>query len=293
MVVALRRRAGSLKHLLKHLGGSSKVVAPAPVVDPFPLHGFQDERNPVPLVERLGDEALRELNGLLPWKCFTVDSRGRRFGDRRSPWKNTSARPIPDSRVTLADESFALGDKRVLEVGCFEGGHTIALCRVAKEVLAVDARVVNVVKTIVRCGFYETNPKVMLCDLETWDPGEFDVDVVFHVGVLYHLRDPVRHVMELGRMCRSGLLLDTHVAEEAQASETFVSEGGTYRYQRYEEMPRLVAAGMYDHAKWLLLDDLIGLLHRAGFSTVEVKESRKEGTSTRVTVLAHKANGRP
>ena len=36
------------------------------------------------------------------------------------------------------------------EVGCFEGIHTIALCQLGAEVVAVDARIENTVKRIAR-----------------------------------------------------------------------------------------------------------------------------------------------
>lgn len=289
MLIDLRGQAGRLKRFVAARVGSAQPSPPAH--PPSPLHGFSDERTSVPFVERLNDDTLQQLNAMLPWKSFTVDSGGRRFGDRRSPWKNQNARPIPDSRVVLADERFCLADKRVLEVGCFEGGHTIGLCRAAAHVVAVDARIVNVVKTMVRCGFYDAHPTVFVSDLEQWDPDEFDVDVVFHVGVLYHLRDPARHVMELGRVCRVGLLLDTHVAEEHEATESYDSGGRSWRFKRYDEIPHLPAAGMYDHARWLTLNDLLETLQLAGFTGVEVVDRRIEGTP-RVTIVAH-AGGAP
>ena len=255
----------------------------------MPRDGFTENRTAARYVEALDDDALDELNALLPWKCFTVDSRGRRFGDRTKPWKNDKPRPIPDPRIVRANERFDLADKRVLEVGCFEGVHTIGLCQAAKDVTAVDARIVNVVKTIVRCNLYGAKPTVFVCDLERWQPDDFDVDVVFHVGVLYHLRDPVRHVHELARVAKRGLLLDTHVATPEEATEPFTSNGQTYRVRRYEEIPRLPAAGVYDHAKWLTLDDLVTLLGEVGFVGVEVYDQRHEGDGARVTILA----GRP
>ena len=282
MVSDLRRQVERARRLLQ--GKAAPPEAP-----PLARDGFQDNRTYARHIESLDEGALDELNALLPWRCFTVDSRGRRIGDRTKPWKNEQPRPIPDPRIVRAHERFDLSDKRVLEVGCFEGVHTIGLSQLAREVTAVDARIVNVVKTIVRCNLYGSKPTVFVCDLEEWKPEDFDVDVVFHVGVLYHLRDPVRHVHELSRVAKRGLVLDTHVAEPHEATEGFTSHGKTYQVRRYDEIPRLPAAGVYDHAKWLTLDDLVGLLGEVGFSGIEVSGQRHEGDGARVTILADRA----
>lgn len=255
---------------------------------PLPLGGFAEHRGPAGRIEEFSDEALAELNRILPWRTFTVDSQGRRIGDRTKPHKNQNPRPIPDHRVELADERFALADKRVLEIGSFEGVHTIALCERAEEVVAVDGRLANVVKTIVRCSLYDAHPTVRLSDVEKWDPAAFDADVIFHVGVLFHLRDPARHVRELGQIARHALLLDTRVPRDHEANESYVSGGRTFRHQRVELPVGSLAAGLYDHGKWLLLEDLEQLVREAGFTDVEVFNLRPEGDGLRVTILGRK-----
>src|SRR3954447_10521375 len=81
---------------------------------------YAEGRTVVPLVERLGTEDLARLNGLLPWRSFTVDSEGRPFGN--VAWRGKRVRPerIPDPRIELFHGHFDLSDKHVLEVGCFE-----------------------------------------------------------------------------------------------------------------------------------------------------------------------------
>jgi len=241
-------------------------------------------------VEHLTDEELALVNELLPWRCFTIDSQGRRLGDRARPGKRENPQPIPDARIDLADERFGLAGKHVLEVGCFEGVHTIALCRRAAQVTAVDSRIVNVVKTIVRCGLYGERPRVVPCNIVD-AADDLAADVVFHVGVLYHLHDPVRHLIRLGELCRVGLLLDSHVARDDQATETMEIDGRRYRYRPFGENPGpdRVFAGMYDESRWLLLDDIVGLLERAGFAAIEVVDQREERNGRRMTLLASKA----
>jgi hypothetical protein len=260
-------------------------------MSPVPQSGFTEHRVPAPLVERLSDEDLDRLNHLLPWSCFTVDGLGRRLGDAAWTGKRQEPQAIPDPRIVLMDERFGLADSHVLEIGCFEGVHTIALCQRAARVTAVDARVDNVVTTMVRSSFHACHPTVFTCDVEasgaTDGLAELGADFVHHVGVLYHLRDPIGHVRSLGRIAGRGLLLDTHVAPAGSATDQVVVDGESFEYMRYAEGGRAeVFSGMYDHAKWLPLDTLVRLLQEAGFSSVDVVEERAERNGPRVLILA-------
>ena len=279
----VRRAAGDLRTRAR-----TRVRPSAP---PLPSAGFPPAPDAVPLLDRLDDAQLAELNGLLPWRGFTVDGLGRRFGDRAWPGKRDEPQPVPPRYVTMAAEQFDLAGKHVFEVGCFEGIHTIGLCRVAGRVTAVDSRVANVVKTIVRAAFYGARPDVFVCDVEAWDDDQaLTADVWHHVGVLYHLRDPVRHLLRLGTLCREGLLLDTHVADEATATESMTVDGRDYRYRRYAEGGAADHfSGAYDHAKWLLLADVVGLLERAGFARVDVLDERAQRNGPRVTLVARRS----
>jgi len=277
--------------LARRVASRAKANA-GPDADPLPAAGYPPGA-PAGPVEQLDDDELALVNGLLPWQCFTVDSQGRRFGDRAWTGKRDVPQDIPDWRVGVAVERFGgLADKSVLEIGCFEGVHTIALCRQARQVTAVDSHLVNVVKTVVRCNLYGHQPVVYPANVEDWaeDPG-LAYDVVFHVGVLYHLHDPAAHVARLGRVAQVGLLLDTHVARDEQATETMSVGGRELRYHRYEERvgPGSVFAGMDPESRWLRLDDLVSLLEDAGFPSVEVVDQRDERNGRRVTLAATKS----
>ena len=255
----------------------------------FPLSGFGDSRIATKYVDPLTDEDVRQLNSLLPWKCFTVDTKGRRFGDRAWPGKRESPQLIPDPRILRMNEAFGLRDKHVLEIGCFEGIHTIALCALAERVTAIDSRIENVVKTIVRAALFGVHPTVFKCDIE--DAGDWSlvppVDVVHHVGVLYHLSDPASHLLRLGSITRHGMMLDTHFALPEQATERYTINGRDFSYKRYGEGGRSDAfSGMYDHAKWLTLDAIRALLTEGGLARIEVLEERNERNGPRVLLFA-------
>ena len=249
---------------------------------------FDEARVATPFVDPLDDSDLERLNDLLPWHCFTVDSHGRAFGRPAWSGKRVAPQQVPDPRIELFDRRFGLAGSHVLEVGCFEGVHTVGLCRLAGRVTAVDARIENVVKTIVRCAFFDQRPTVFAHDLERHDAaGELPVaDLCHHVGVLYHLSDPVAPLARLGSRIRRGLMLDTHFALPGEAADGYESGGREYRFRRYGEPGRDPFSGMLDHSKWLLLDDIVGELRRAGFDDVEVVERREERNGPRALLFA-------
>jgi hypothetical protein len=57
-----------------------------------------------------------------------------------------------------------------------------------------------------------------------------EADLCHHVGVLYHLVDPVAHLQRLVPRLRRGLMLDTHVAPPDQLDGEYEAGGRTHRY---------------------------------------------------------------
>jgi hypothetical protein len=259
--------------------------------DDFPLYGFTENLVRAKYLDFLSDDDLRELNALLPWKCFTADMQGRRFGRRAWPGKRETPQPIPDPRIIRMNQAFSLADKHVLEVGCFEGVHTVGLSMFSERVTAVDSRLENVAKTIVRCALFGCYPTVFKCDLE--ESNEVarlpQVDVLHHVGVLYHLVDPVTHLLDLGRYVHLGLMLDTHVARSEQANRTYTVKGRDFAYRHSDEGgKREVFSGMGNHAKWLTLDTILSLLSETGFPDIDVLEEREERNGARILLFARR-----
>ena len=255
----------------------------------LPLAGFPSSGLPASHVDRLSDDDLSELNRLLSWKCFTTDAAGRRFGMPARIDKRNVPQQIPDYRTPLLQAEFSLEDKHVLEIGCFEGVHTVGLAMLARQVTAVDSRIENVVKTMVRTGFYGFPVQVFRCDIEdSQDRSRLPrVDIVHHIGVLYHLKDPVSHLLSLGDLARVGVMLDTHIAKPEEASLSYVASGRKIPYKHYREGGLADPfAGMYDHAKWLTVDTIRSLLGEAGFGKVRIAEERNERNGPRVLLFA-------
>jgi 2-polyprenyl-3-methyl-5-hydroxy-6-metoxy-1,4-benzoquinol methylase len=287
----------NLKTIYKRLGktavsnGIASQRSQDDVPTQTPLHGWPASQVASPLLDSLTDEQLEELNRLLAFRCFTTDKAGRRFGNPAGAKKRNAPQELPDRRVEQLHREIDLSDKRVVEVGCFEGVHTSALCARAKKVTALDSRVENVVKTMVRCSFYDQHPRVAVFDLETLKdspPEWLHCDVLFHVGVLYHLTDPVTHLETLLKGVSHSILLDTHVARDEQLDSEYQALGRTWKYFRYGERKRYGAmfAGMRDHAKWLHEKDLHQVLKLCGFETIKTLEVRDERNGLRVCILA-------
>jgi tRNA (mo5U34)-methyltransferase len=246
---------------------------------------------PIKHVDRLTDAELQELNSILRWNCYVIDGKGRRFGNAANPNKRNVPQEFPDRRVVMLNDRIGLADKSVVEVGCFEGIHTSSLCLFARTVTAVDARVENVAKAILRASLYGFSPTVFVCNVEEYPlPAELSsFDVMFHVGVLYHLRDPVRHLTEISALCRTALLLDTHVAEDGETTAEYEVAGKPYRYKKFTEGGHQeVFSGVYEHSKWLTTATIVDILKLGGFRKVDLIEVRNERNGTRILLLAEK-----
>ena len=255
----------------------------------LPSTGYVEGKIAIPLLDHLTDEELSELNSLLNWNCFVVDAQGRRFGNTAWAGKRETPQNIPDPRHALLVEKIDLNTKHVLEIGCFEGIHTVSLCQLAAKVTAIDSRIANVVKTIVRTAFFNYHPTVFKCNVETWE-SQFSLlqaDVCHHIGVLYHLKNPIKHLMDLGKIIKRAILLDTHIAHPEEASEQYEVDGKKYSYKKYTE-GKDVFSGMYEHAKWLPLETILEVLKDQGFAHSEILERRNERNGPRVLIYLAK-----
>lgn len=267
------------------------------ITDSFETQVPQDQRRKLPdglpgrRLDELTDEALECFNLLLPWAAMTSDSRGRIVGSPWSSKKRSSIHYLIDPRHTAFDREIPLKDQHVFEVGCFEGIHTISCLLFGAKVTGVDGRMENVLKTLARLWVYEKSAEILLWDVER-DPPSFIPpawDILHHIGVLYHLTNPVEHLHTVLPRTGKAVLLDTHVASESSiATERYTVGVRAYRYQHYREKDVRVNpfAGMLDHAKWLYVEDLLAICQEHGFKDVRTIEDRAERNGRRVTIWA-------
>jgi tRNA (mo5U34)-methyltransferase len=243
----------------------------------------------------LSDADVETFNNLLPWASMTADPHGRIVGRPWNAAKRFAVHGLVDTRQLEFNDAFNLNGRHVLELGCFEGIHTIGLLLLGASVTAVDGRIENVLKTLARVWMYG-----MKCDVAKWDfeeaPSELlpdRWDVLHHIGVLYHLSDPIRHLNAVLPRTTKAVLLDTHVADSADvATLEYVVDGAKVRYRRKPE-PHAVSspfAGMRDHAKYLVVDDLIEHLRAHGFEDTKIVSNRLERNGRRVTIWAFRGS---
>ena len=258
-----------------------------PHQESIPLKGYEPGTFAFPEIDRLSDDELQRLNELLPWSSWVVDSHGRRFGNRFTANKRNVPETLPDYKIVELHRRYDLSDKHVVELGCFEGNHTVALAAVARQVTGIDSRIEHIAKTVVRCAMAGYHPAVHCWDVEQDIPASLDLncDVLHHVGVLYHLERPVEHLRRVAPLVSHAIMLDTHIAPE----NVEIKNDGGIRYWHFKEHGRdNPFAGMYGHAKWIVLEDLAGLLKELGFRHVDVAEERAERSGPRVLIYAHR-----
>lgn len=181
--------------------------------------------------------------------------------------------------VDILNQRIPLKDLTVYEPGCGDGVFTERLVEFAKYVYASDAREEQCAAVRVRMAEvfgeeYVTGGHfgIEVVDSEVFFPPGGAVDVLFHVGLLYHLNDPVNHLTKLIEPVRKAVFLDTHYTK-SDLPET-----------RHEDV-KLLREGIRPRSQWLPLPMIIQILEKGGFK-VEVIDDRTERNGPRVTLLA-------
>ena len=152
-----------------------------------------------------------------------------------------------------------LAHRLVLDVGCGNGYHCWRMLGAgAKTVVGIDPMLLNVMQFQVIRKLHGPAPIYVLpLGLEDLPNGLKAFDTVFSMGVLYHRRSPIDHLMELRDCLRSGGEL---------VLETLVIDGGLGQVllpeQRYAKMRNV----------WFLpsCDTLISWLKRCGFNNIRL-----------------------
>ncbi len=241
---------------------------------------------------------LERLNALLPWSSFAWIGPDAVLGAPWSASKRDVPTRYPDRGVEQLNARLPLAGMSVLELGCFEGHHSISLARHAREVWGIDGRIENVIKTLVRVWMagLERSISVQLLDLERGTLREQlaalgrseSFDLLHHRGVLYHLSNPVENLAQCAEVTRSHLYLHTQIARDDQADAALQHSSGSYEAYRYKEPNIEFApfAGITSHAHWLTQASLIRLLRTLGFARVDVSQCIEERNGLRLELLA-------
>ena len=235
----------------------------------------------------LSDRQLRDFQEAVAWETAMRLPDGRVLGN---PGKRGAVSERRDFRIAALAERFDLSRMRVLELGCHEGNHSVQLGELAREVVAVEVRAKNIVGALVRLFVHDVhNVRLVLRDVRELDAvGRFDL--LFHVGVLYHLSDPVDHLFRIAPAA-DVLLLDTHYeAVPSTRRRSDIGRGGL-EYGAYvvpEGGWQSTFSGVEETSRWLDRPSLLRLVADAGFAATEVLSDRVERNGPRLTLVARK-----
>ena len=182
----------------------------------------------------------------------------------------------------------SLKGKRVLDLGCLEGGYCAAFAKMgAARVVGVDVRPKNLeraalVKHCLKLG----NVDLRLADVRHVNRRYFgEFEIVFAAGILYHLDDPYSFLRSAAEMTLDVLFLDTHVARSGNqahgASGGIIEKtfgGKSYQGQEMEEYPEETTQDSYEDmlwaaygnstSFWLTEHSLVEMLKDVGFAFV-------------------------
>ncbi len=218
-----------------------------------------------------------EFNKRKPWVTqFTIQ--GQTYGGAYDA--------ASDARLKWFQDHFPEA-RNILELGSLEGGHSFALASLPQvnQVVGVEGRA----DSLARARFVQSvlqQPKVnfVQANLERFDLaslGQFDV--VFCLGLLYHLPEPWKLVEQMSRVAR-GLYLWTHYADPKDAKVTRQH----YRGRVYREWLFWFEAlsGLSSTSFWPTREGLLEMLADYGYGEVTVVEDNPHHEHGPVITLA-------
>lgn len=154
------------------------------------------------------ERLLAILRELIPWRKGPYDLYGIKIDTEwRSDWKWNR----------LKDHIASLNHRLVLDVGCGSGYHCWRMFGAgAKMVVGIDPLLLNVIQFQLVKSLYGTAPvHVLPFGIEALPADLKAFDTVFSMGVLYHRRSPIDHLLELRGCLKPGgeLVLETLIID--------------------------------------------------------------------------------
>jgi hypothetical protein len=199
-----------------------------------------------------------------------------------------------DKRLKYMSYFLDLRGQRILEIGPLEGHHSIILEKMGvRQNIAIESRTENLEKCDrIKQKYHLEHTEFVQYDLEKLYKGEVTpnfkgpFDLVFCLGVLYHLPDP-GHGLEWMRSQGTTLFLGTHYSSGNTKSIDYVYKGKVYKASQAREGGITdPVSGMSLASLHLYEDDLLRLIHDAGYSTVSVLGKDTQNNAPHMTVLA-------
>lgn len=139
---------------------------------------------------------------------FTMDP------DKLQPLEETERWKAIERTIRLAFRPEELPGLSVVDLGCLEGGYSLAFAKMGLQVTGMDAREENLEKCAwVKSHFELPNLKYVKDDVKNL--GNYEkFDIIFCAGLLYHLDEPSDFIKLMYRQSRRLTLIHTHYSLE-------------------------------------------------------------------------------
>lgn len=180
---------------------------------------------------------------------------------------------------------------RVADLGCLEGGFTLALAERGARAVGVEARALNLDKCLLlKEHFGLPNLDFIQGDVKDFTAESFgQFDAVMALGILYHLDRPVEWLRQLAPVTKGVLIVETHYAPADDSAlaeidprisnlspiEAFDVGGQSYKGRWFFEYDKSVdresqlwASYSNRSSFWLTRESLLLALIHAGFDVV-------------------------
>jgi SAM-dependent methyltransferase len=230
-------------------------------------------------------DEMDEIQRLLPFTAHKIEIRD---GVWTTPNDGDDPLIALTTKVVMERCAGSLSGRRVLDLGCLEGGYSVAFAKLgAQEVVGVEVRELSYERCqlLKRCLRLD-NVRFIKEDVKEIDPKVLGCfDIVFAQGILYHMDDPFSFLTNVSRLTSGFALIDTHIARRDSwahgcsavlTKKTFgskVYDGRTfYEYPpglSMEEIDKLLWASHGNPASfWLTEESLVAMLSEVGFTYI-------------------------
>jgi 2-polyprenyl-3-methyl-5-hydroxy-6-metoxy-1,4-benzoquinol methylase len=238
---------------------------------------------------------LREIRGCR-WTSHNIPltpTESTRGSDSPLIGQDTRMRVVRGNLRRYSGGRGSLAGKKIIDLGCLEGGMSFELSKDDADVLGVEGKEENYHKCrLIEQYFGLPNLRFRHLDVKDIPRDSGPFDIVLCCGLLYHLSDPVSFLDLLDKITHDSsiLFLDTHIApsegplfdrccfrDRLSGFETLTTGGIAYRGRWFVEYDE--AAGRSDHpwaavsnsrSFWLDHDSLMKALYRNGFKSISV-----------------------
>jgi hypothetical protein len=201
-----------------------------------------------------------------------------------------------DQRLKYMAYFLDLRGLRILELGPYEGHHSVVLEKMGvRENIAVESRQENLQKCLrIKQKYGLDRTTFVLGDIEDFYNGaerptfNGPFDLVFCLGVLYHVPDPGKALAWFRSQAKK-LFLGTHYPGHSSPpdAKTYLHAGKSYRVSESPEGGIAdPISGMSPVSLLPYVSDLLRLLHDVGYDRVSVLGHDVQNGGPHVTILA-------